>query len=190
MRKLTDEDIDEIHRLRSEDGLQTEEIAKMFPVTGQRIRQLLSERPHRSAPWAKKWELKTYLEENPHLLQQEIADTLNMSSGYVCEVKKEFGIKANKTLQKWHKWVSSFDSEEEDSCWEWQKLRYPTGYGRFGQLYAHRVSWEIENGDIPEGLHILHTCDNPPCVNPKHLYVGTHQDNMRDRQERHPRFNK
>lgn len=50
--------------------------------------------------------------------------------------------------------------------------------------YAHRVSWIIHYGYIPQGMHILHHCDNPPCVNPEHLELGTAKDNMRHREER------
>jgi hypothetical protein len=54
------------------------------------------------------------------------------------------------------------------------------GYGRYGQKTAHRMSYEIAHGSIPDGLMICHTCSNRRCVNPNHLYAGTAKDNARD----------
>lgn len=78
--------------------------------------------------------------------------------------------------------------DKSGDCWMWTAAKIPTGYGRLrrskkddGWAYAHRVSWEIHNGPIPSGLCVLHKCDNPPCVNPEHLWLGTMADNMRDR---------
>jgi hypothetical protein len=72
-----------------------------------------------------------------------------------------------------------------DGCWEWSGTRNARGYGKIGRWhagmdYAHRVSYELHVGAIPEGLHVLHHCDNPPCVRPDHLSVGTRRDNMQD----------
>lgn len=78
--------------------------------------------------------------------------------------------------------------EKTDGCWLWTAYLDERGYGTFGYKgkvhYAHRVSYELTKGPIPIGLHILHSCDNPACVNPAHLRTGTHTDNMRDKVER------
>jgi predicted XRE-type DNA-binding protein len=80
------------------------------------------------------------------------------------------------------------DKGAQDECWEWRgpRVKIPgQEYGLCGGwVRAYRVSWEIHNGPIPYGMHVLHRCDNPPCVNPAHLYLGTHVDNMRDRAAR------
>lgn len=72
-----------------------------------------------------------------------------------------------------------------DECWEWRGFRDKDGYGKLRdgdtQRGAHIVSFEIHKGPVPEGLSVLHSCDNPPCVNPAHLRPGTHLDNMADR---------
>ncbi len=74
--------------------------------------------------------------------------------------------------------------DEATACWNWALRQSRNGYGQFrdgGRLKkAHRGAWEAVNGPIPEGLHVLHRCDNPQCVNPEHLFTGTHTDNMRD----------
>ena len=77
-----------------------------------------------------------------------------------------------------------------DECWVWPGAVNGSGYGflhgdrEHRWVLAHRISWEIHNGPIPVGKNVLHTCDNPPCVNPAHLYVGTKKDNALDRSSR------
>jgi hypothetical protein len=69
-------------------------------------------------------------------------------------------------------------------CWLWQGKLSTSGYGQLsvegGRRGAHRISWVLAHGPIPNGLHVLHRCDTPPCVNPEHLFLGTHADNMHD----------
>lgn len=80
----------------------------------------------------------------------------------------------------------------ESGCHEWQSTIKKDGYGQFWfrgvPAKAHRVSYMLQVGEIPEGLMVLHKCDNRKCVNPDHLYLGTAKDNIRDRNERCPWF--
>lgn len=71
--------------------------------------------------------------------------------------------------------------EPNTGCWLWGGNLHRQGYGRIFGYYAHRLSYHIHNGEIPHGMHVLHRCDNPCCVNPDHLWLGTHADNMRDK---------
>lgn len=79
---------------------------------------------------------------------------------------------------------SKVDRRGPDDCWEWQAGSFEEGYGAFmfrGTLWkASRVAWTLTHGDIPNDLWVLHECDNPPCCNPAHLFLGTHIDNVAD----------
>ncbi len=74
---------------------------------------------------------------------------------------------------------------KESGCWEWQGAKRTTGYGNIkylGKWYGcHQLAYSLAVGPIPGGLHVLHHCDNPPCCNPEHLFVGTNTDNIKDR---------
>lgn len=82
--------------------------------------------------------------------------------------------------------------QKTEGCWLWTgPQRKPTGKGGWGayglfrpkrriNYYAHRFSWRINYGPIPDGMFVCHKCDNPTCVRPDHLFLGTHKDNMGD----------
>lgn len=88
---------------------------------------------------------------------------------------------SEKDIQRF--WSKVAITDNPDDCWLWTAGTV-TGYGSFGfqgrMRIASRVAWEITNSEIPAGMKVLHTCDNPLCVNPKHLFLGTQLDNMRD----------
>ena len=93
------------------------------------------------------------------------------------------GPKAHATLEErlWRK------VEKTEGCWNWLGGKRANGYGQIQEggkgsrgLLPHRVSYELANGPIPDGLVVMHSCDNPSCVNPAHLTVGTYKDNMDD----------
>ncbi|UOF77297.1 endonuclease [Caudoviricetes sp.] len=92
--------------------------------------------------------------------------------------------KRKSLAQKFWEKVNKSDAAD---CWLWLGTKSARGYGKVSDdwrsppLYAHRVSYELHHGKIPPGMHVMHSCDNPGCVNPRHLSVGTALDNMLDK---------
>lgn len=85
-------------------------------------------------------------------------------------------------------WSNIAITANDNLCWEWQRSTDKDGYGQFyfgnetgwHRGLSHRGAWEMLIGEIPAGLKVLHKCDNPKCCNPKHLFIGTSQDNTLD----------
>jgi hypothetical protein len=82
------------------------------------------------------------------------------------------------------------DIRGPDECWPWKAGKYKSGYGSISRggrgtnTCSHIVAYELQKGLIPEGMDVLHSCDNPPCCNGRHLWVGTHCDNMHDKERK------
>lgn len=124
--------------------------------------------------------------ENPHWAATEIASHVGTSRNYVTVTLRRFGKHARAV--QFSDPILAFNDryipEPNSGCWLWIGSLSTSGYGRMTigqrQIQAHRFSFEAHNGNIPDGLEVLHKCDNPMCVNPDHLRAGTHKDNMRD----------
>ena len=92
-----------------------------------------------------------------------------------------------KTIEE--RFSNKYQIDNITNCWNWIGAKFPNGRGELGYKneegvwkykYAYRVSYELYKGEIPENMSVCHTCDNPSCVNPDHLWLGTTKDNARD----------
>lgn len=113
----------------------------------------------------------------------------------ICLYEKYF---KSKKYGKRFKWSTATEEEKfkrmsdtyekyvirQNGCWNWRSFKDKNGYGEMAYQKttnkAHRISWMIYNGSIPDGMYVLHKCDNPPCSNPDHLFLGDAGDNRRD----------
>jgi hypothetical protein len=121
---------------------------------------------------------------------QEYFATLKYKAGSYCSRQCYIASRANRGVRPledrfWEKIVKA----DGDGCWDWNGNKDGRGYGRImsarengkhRSLLASRVSWEIHNGPIPEGMGVLHRCDRPSCSRPDHLFLGDQITNMRD----------
>lgn len=117
---------------------------------------------------------------------KEIAGLLDNAKSTIQKAIVRYGIQRPAVPVAQRFW-SKVDKKGHDECWPWLGIKNKKGYGQFNlnperrAATASRLAWELHNGRlVPDGLFILHSCDNPPCCNPAHLSPGTHTQNMRD----------
>lgn len=119
------------------------------------------------------------------------ARKLGYCGGHYERQRSTGSVQAHKPLRRRrHGWTDEaryhddVDQHGPDDCWPWRSDTNRRGYGTFnhssGLRLAHRYGWELANGPIPDGLFVCHHCDNPPCQNPSHLFLGTPKDNAVD----------
>lgn len=128
---------------------------------------------------------KTLTSKYASIIEERYIKLFNLiSEGYNTLSKSTFSKDRELDDYKFNKTLFETKINKTNSCWNWIGRIHPNGYGIFNSRHetkAHRVSYLLYNGHISNNLHVLHKCDNPKCVRPDHLFLGTHQDNMTDK---------
>lgn len=114
----------------------------------------------------------------------EIAHKSNTKYGWVKGKPRPYVSWHSKNNGEEDFWLQ-VDAASEEQCWEWQAGLNSEGYGSFWMRSkphkAHRLAYELVHGEIPDGMFVCHSCDNPKCCNPAHLFLGTNKDNIEDK---------
>jgi DNA-binding CsgD family transcriptional regulator len=174
-------------------GLTLQAVGDKFGMTRERVRQIIGrykgkyEAARETAKYAWQDEATALLKDGHSI--QHVATALSRSLSSVTRLLDGSVYRAHKEARFWS-YVDKSDGP--DACWPWTRARTAYGYGRYSMRWlkdtnssAHRAAWRLANDSgIPEHLHVLHRCDNPPCCNPAHLYLGTPAQNAKDSVER------
>ena len=111
--------------------------------------------------------------------------TLDVRQSRLLDRQQSCGCALTETFDPQRRFWGNVQKRSDGDCWVWNGYFNSTGYGFLNvdgrKTLAHRYSFLLHKGPIPDGLHVLHKCDNPPCTNPDHLFLGTNQDNIADR---------
>lgn len=130
--------------------------------------------------------LKSYIEGKS---TYQVAEDIGCTRPTVCNWLRDEGIEPRGKMPEplLERFWGKVNVRGGDECWEWLAGTQNRERGEYGKFWvdgdtvpAHRFAYEISKGPIPEGLFVCHSCDNPKCVRPDHLWVGTNEDNMRD----------
>lgn len=168
--------------------MRLEDIGQKVGLSGERVRQILKEAgfPRINTRTNAAKQREKYILSHPAMTNKELTELLVAPANEVNRVRSTNNVVPPEKTLEWR--LDKYSNKSKHGCWRWTGYRDPLGYGRMSIAtksgYAHHAAWICANGAITKGMHVLHKCDNRKCVNPKHLYLGTHQDNMRDREMR------
>lgn len=162
-------------------GKTLQEVGDAFGLSRERVRQIVKGSRAEGgghANEARDNEIRNLY--NSGVQVRDIAKRIGLSYLRVRGILGLHGWEISQEQRFWNKVI-----KHDDGCWEWAGNKTTRGYGRVrwngAGEYAHRVSYMIHYGSIPDGMVVMHKCDNPQCTRPDHLQIGTQADNVRDR---------
>jgi transcriptional regulator with XRE-family HTH domain len=168
---------DKIRQLR-EEGLTLAKIGDIFGLSKQRIHIILKG----ESISVDETRRRRVLEFPLHTTHKYAAEKLGMTPSAISYIRNKY-IKNYRHQRNKAFFETRFEKGRPNECWIWEAAKNELGYGLFnreGFWYAHRASYSYYIGEIPDKKFVLHTCDNPPCINPAHLIIGDAKENIKD----------